>query len=803
METLLSSPASTRNPFSSRTAWILVLALSPLAYLASFYLAQKLPSRNTTITINRERALDAAVRFAQSRQIDVRNWFPTIGSQKDDEFSMVLAHPHSQALELVAAASTVAVRFRSPDSGDWFRVQLTPAEHVIGFSLKEPSQVPATISDTEAEKIASTFLRDFLGPSTPFTLGAPRMHFVDQAKQDRMFEWPSSVPGFSVGKLLFRVELAGDRVVKESSDVTVHSSYLNQLRPAPIVYYCMTLAGLYMTAIGIYAIVRYVRRTFDKEISHRRTLLVAVVFVTFSAFTIYYGAAQASLSVNGAPPTSVQKTVLLGVFVVMFSLGGAFFGMAYGAGEGDVRTVYPGKLTSLDALLSGKLFSFNVTRSILAGGAFAGAMLLVQNLALLAVHASRPVEDNDIVSSLIATFPRGHAFSATAMHAVAVAAFGLLLPIAFLRPRVRNEKLFYVLLPLCPILSASTSADSSTWRNYLIAVSVSAAVTCIPFFFGDLLASLSGVVAFDIVSKMIYRSASVERWKELSLPVIVVGVTFLIIEIWFAERGRVYEDWEVRPLYARHLAERLSLQAEIGAARQAQIRLLPDVPPRIVGLSIAGSCVPAREVGGDFYDLYALDDHRLGVFVAEGGNRELASAMPIALAKGYLLYTVRMDLTPVEVLRRLRELLERTLHNVGGNISMIYAVIDARAATIRYARTGDSPTLAINGNRAVEDVAARGQESAIHHGAASISQEDTLLFYTDGLAAQIAERKSESVGNVLARTAARHRDGSATEVHLAILQAAIRRMTEPPMDDVTAVVIRLEKPAVQALSEVV
>src|SRR5579871_5676934 len=100
METLLSSPASTRNPFSSRTAWILVLALSPLAYLASFYLAQKLPSRNTTITINRERALDAAVRFAQSRQIDVRNWFPTIGSQKDDEFSMVLAHPHSQALEL-------------------------------------------------------------------------------------------------------------------------------------------------------------------------------------------------------------------------------------------------------------------------------------------------------------------------------------------------------------------------------------------------------------------------------------------------------------------------------------------------------------------------------------------------------------------------------------------------------------------------------------------------------------------------------------------------------------------------------
>jgi sigma-B regulation protein RsbU (phosphoserine phosphatase) len=275
------------------------------------------------------------------------------------------------------------------------------------------------------------------------------------------------------------------------------------------------------------------------------------------------------------------------------------------------------------------------------------------------------------------------------------------------------------------------------------------------------------------------------------------------MEVYFAERGKTYEEWEVRPLYARHLAERLSLQAEIGAARLAQLRLLPDAPPQIAGLSIAGSCVPAREVGGDFYDFYPLDDHRLAVFVAEGGNRELASAMPIALAKGFLLYTARLDLSPVEVLRRLRDLLGVTLHDDGASVSMLYALIDARGGTIRFARTGVSPRLAINGNRAVEEVAAsRANEIAIQHGAAALKPRDALVFYTDGLAAQIAERKREPVDRFLAKTAAKMREGSAAELHSAILKAAIRRNSEPPMDDVTAVVIRLEEPGEQALEVV-
>jgi serine phosphatase RsbU (regulator of sigma subunit) len=177
--------------------------------------------------------------------------------------------------------------------------------------------------------------------------------------------------------------------------------------------------------------------------------------------------------------------------------------------------------------------------------------------------------------------------------------------------------------------------------------------------------------------------------------------------------------------------------------------------------------------------------------------------MPIALAKGYLLYSARLDLNPVEVLRRLRDVLEGTLHDGGTRISMLYAVIDARAACIRYARVGASPRVAINGNGVMEEVADSGKEMAIHQGAATLSPQDTLVFYTDGLAAQIAQRKREPVGRFLAKIAAKMREGTASDLHTAILQAAVRRMTEPPVDDVTAVVIRMEAPVERALEVVV
>src|ERR1017187_9260620 len=120
MEALQSLSAAPRRPFSGRAACIAVLVLSPLAYLGSFYLVKKLPSRNSAITINHDRAIQAALQFADARHVKARGWPVTVGATKQKAISGVLAHVRPPALEQETPAAVSTVRFRSPASGQWF-----------------------------------------------------------------------------------------------------------------------------------------------------------------------------------------------------------------------------------------------------------------------------------------------------------------------------------------------------------------------------------------------------------------------------------------------------------------------------------------------------------------------------------------------------------------------------------------------------------------------------------------------------------------------------------------------------------
>lgn len=310
---------------------------------------------------------------------------------------------------------------------------------------------------------------------------------------------------------------------------------------------------------------------------------------------------------------------------------------------------------------------------------------------------------------------------------------------------------------------------------------------------------MSFMFAVRFVGALIQRTAVSANWDHLFLwEVLPAGVTFLLLQVVFAWRGPTYEEFEVRPQYARYLAEHQAMDAEIGAARQAQLRLLPAAPPPIDGLSIAGACIPAREVGGDFYDFYAIDAHRLGVFLAEGGSRELGSAMPIALAKGYLLHASGLDLPPAEMLRRLTGVMGTALHG-NASMSVLYAVVDARAHTVRWARTGASPRLLINGAAMAEEVAT--DRNTIRYGVASLAVKDALFFYTDGLARQIVERKHQWADKFLQKLVRKWPRWRAEDLQNSVLRAALRGKQHPP-DDVTSVVVRVEEPAAQTIGVV-
>jgi serine phosphatase RsbU (regulator of sigma subunit) len=110
------------------------------------------------------------------------------------------------------------------------------------------------------------------------------------------------------------------------------------------------------------------------------------------------------------------------------------------------------------------------------------------------------------------------------------------------------------------------------------------------------------------------------------------------------------------------------------------------------GLALAAHCEPAREVGGDYYDLFRLDEHRLGVLVADVSGKGTSAALYMAELKGVMLSLSLHYSSPRELLVTADRILADHL-DTRSFITVTYAVVDLRARTLTYARAGHCPLI--------------------------------------------------------------------------------------------------------------
>ena len=137
-------------------------------------------------------------------------------------------------------------------------------------------------------------------------------------------------------------------------------------------------------------------------------------------------------------------------------------------------------------------------------------------------------------------------------------------------------------------------------------------------------------------------------------------------------------------------AEKRRLEEELRIARDIQMSLLPEGPASVPGLGVTAACRPAREVGGDYYDFIRLDEHRLGVLVADVSGKGTSAAFYMAELKGVVLSLSRFHQSPRELLIEVNRILSATLDG-RTFITMTYAVLDLAARRLTYARAGHTP----------------------------------------------------------------------------------------------------------------
>jgi phosphoserine phosphatase RsbU/P len=186
-------------------------------------------------------------------------------------------------------------------------------------------------------------------------------------------------------------------------------------------------------------------------------------------------------------------------------------------------------------------------------------------------------------------------------------------------------------------------------------------------------------------------------------------------------------------------AERLVvMDQELSVARQIQFSILPQVMPRVTGVSVAARYRPMTSVAGDFYDFAEMDDDRIGILIADVSGHGVPAALIASMVKVAFAAERQHADSPAAVLAGMNETLCGRL--AGRYVTAAYLFVDVQSRVIRYGAAGHPPMLRLaRTDRGVDEIARNGlllgfiEDPGYEEIELPLGDNDRFLLYTDGL----------------------------------------------------------------------
>src|SRR5215216_5415001 len=273
--------------------------------------------------------------------------------------------------------------------------------------------------------------------------------------------------------------------------------------------------------------------------------------------------------------------------------------------------------------------------------------------------------------------------------------------------------------------------------------------------------------------------------------------------------GKIAEEWGMGTIggtlrkqrLEQEISERERIEQELKVARDIQQASLPKEVPELEGWQIAPYYQPAREVGGDFYDFFDLEEGHLGVVVGDATGKGMPAAL-VAEATSNMLRAVAQALgssSPSEILARVNEtLLARIPPNMFA--TCFYAILEPKSGRLHYANAGHNLPCCRHGERQTDELVARGMPLGLMPGMdyeekeAVLAPGDCALFYTDGLI-EAHNPQGEMYGTPRLRNLLSERPEGGTGLHATLMKELERFTGEgwEQEDDVT--LLTLERSA--------
>ncbi len=269
---------------------------------------------------------------------------------------------------------------------------------------------------------------------------------------------------------------------------------------------------------------------------------------------------------------------------------------------------------------------------------------------------------------------------------------------------------------------------------------------------GQVILSGSCLVAPDVRQDPYYIEARQGTLSEIAVPILrnerAIGA--LNLE---SDRLSAYDhsDLEVLQFFAdaaaialekamlhRQLLEKELLDRQLQMAREMQFSLFPGEAPRIPGYDMAGICIPAEEIGGDYYDFLRLPGGNLGLTVADISGHGISSALVMTSFRGLLRTHTHGRLGPAQIAVKINRLLPEFTGS-SQFITMVYAVLNPRDQIVTCVNCGHPPPLWRHADGRWDALTTHGpalgimEKSKFIPTGFSIQPGEILILYTDGV----------------------------------------------------------------------
>jgi phosphoserine phosphatase RsbU/P len=243
--------------------------------------------------------------------------------------------------------------------------------------------------------------------------------------------------------------------------------------------------------------------------------------------------------------------------------------------------------------------------------------------------------------------------------------------------------------------------------------------------------------------------------------------------------------------------EQERLEREMHVAAEIQRQILPKGAPPVPGFQLVGWNRPARQVGGDYYDMFPTKEGRMGLLVGDVSGKGIPAALMVSTLHSALRLLVDQTGVGAELLARLnRHIQESSTPNKF--ITMLLAELDPAAGRIRYVNAGHNPGLLLRSDGRVDELGASGLPLGLLVGSRYTEREvavdpgDLLCLYSDGITEAESVTDEEFGTERLTELLRAHPDEAPLEQLLVAIQRAVGDFSQgrPQNDDQTLLLLR-------------